>query len=102
MSRRKKNGGRANHERWLVSYADFITLLFAVFVVMYAASQTDQRKIGKISLAIQVAFQELGLFQASTTHVPLNETEPMPFADAQIIENIDRSISLGTITAGMS
>jgi chemotaxis protein MotB len=102
MSRRKKNGGPVNHERWLVSYADFITLLFAVFVVMYAASQTDHRKIGKISIAIQVAFQELGLFQASTTRMPLNEAEPMPFADAQMVENIDRSISFGTIAPDMA
>jgi flagellar basal body rod protein FlgG len=52
--------GYSNHERWLVSYADFITLLFAFFVVLYASSQVDKRKVGKLSLAIQVAFQELG------------------------------------------
>jgi chemotaxis protein MotB len=51
-----------NHERWLVSYADFITLLFAFFVVMYSSSQVDQRKIGKIAVAIQTAFQQLGMF----------------------------------------
>ena len=34
-----------NHERWLVSYADFITLLFAFFVVMFASSQVDKKKI---------------------------------------------------------
>ena len=39
-----------NHERWLVSYADFITLLFAFFVVMYATSNNDQAK--------QKSFQE--------------------------------------------
>jgi chemotaxis protein MotB len=33
-----------NHERWLVSYADFITLLFAFFVVMYATSTNNQEK----------------------------------------------------------
>ena len=57
----------ANHDRWLVSYADFITLLFAFFVVLYASSQVDKRKVGKLALAIQVAFQEMGVFEASTT-----------------------------------
>ena len=32
---------KVNHERWLVSYADFITLLFAFFVVLYAFSKAD-------------------------------------------------------------
>ena len=79
MSRRKKHASSANHERWLVSYADFITLLFAFFVVLYASSQVDKRKVGKLALAIQVAFQEMGVFQASTTQVPMDINEPMPF-----------------------
>jgi chemotaxis protein MotB len=41
-----------NHERWLVSYADFITLLFAFFVVMFASSQTDKSKVKQISEAV--------------------------------------------------
>ena len=44
MARRKKTPEHENHERWLVSYADFITLLFAFFVVMFATSQTDKGK----------------------------------------------------------
>ena len=43
----RKRIGRAvheNHDRWLVSYADFITLLFAFFVVMFASSQADKSK----------------------------------------------------------
>ena len=42
MSRRRVRFGHANHERWLVSYADFITLMFAFFVVMFASSQADR------------------------------------------------------------
>ena len=34
-----------NHERWLVSYADFLTLLFAFFVVMYSVSRVDQKRM---------------------------------------------------------
>lgn len=97
MSRRKRHPAHPNHERWLVSYADFITLLFAFFVVMYSTSQVDQRKVGKLAMAIQVAFQELGVFDASTSRVPLTSTEPMPFNTVQAVENIQRNASLGKI-----
>ena len=99
MSRRKKHAAHANHERWLVSYADFITLLFAFFVVLYASSQVDQKKVGKLALAIQVAFQELGVFQTSSTHVPMANEEPMPFSTVQAIENVARTTNLGRIVS---
>src|SRR4029450_7675453 len=54
--RKKPAGGHANHERWLVSYADFITLLFAFFVVMFASSQTDKVKAQQVSESIKNAF----------------------------------------------
>lgn len=44
MARRKREEEHSNHERWLVSYADFITLLFAFFVVMYALSSINEGK----------------------------------------------------------
>ncbi len=99
MSRRKRRAHHANHERWLVSYADFITLLFAFFVVLYASSQVDKRKVGMLALAIQVAFQQMGVFQASTTQVPIDSAEPMPFSTAQAIENAQRTASLGRIAS---
>jgi chemotaxis protein MotB len=97
MSRRKKHAHHPNHERWLVSYADFITLLFAFFVVLYSTSQVDKRKVGKLALAIQVAFQELGVFQASSTRVPMDIQEPMPFSTVQAIENMKRNASMGRV-----
>ena len=97
MSRRKRSHPHANHERWLVSYADFITLLFAFFVVLYSSSQVDKRKVGQLALAIQVAFQELGVFPASTTQIPLHPNEPMPFATVQAIENAKHDTELGRI-----
>jgi chemotaxis protein MotB len=45
-----------NHERWLVSYADFITLLFALFVVMYATTFANMSNVGKLSRSILEAF----------------------------------------------
>lgn len=100
MSRRRKRPrAHSNHERWLVSYADFITLLFAFFVVLYASSQVDQRKVGRLALAIQVAFQEMGVFPASTTQVPLDINEPMPFSTVQAIQNVKHNTELGTIAS---
>jgi len=84
--RRRKQAGHANHERWLVSYADFITLLFAFFVVLFSSSQVDKRKVGRLALAIQVAFEHLGVFESSNSKMPLSNTEPMPFDNVQIIE----------------
>jgi chemotaxis protein MotB len=99
MSRRKRARAHANHERWLVSYADFITLLFAFFVVLYSSAQVDQRKVGRLALAIQVAFQELGVFPASTTQIPLDTTEPMPFDPVQAIQNAKHNAELGRISS---
>jgi chemotaxis protein MotB len=55
MLRRKAHGGHANHERWLVSYADFITLLFAFFVVMFASTQSDRKKAQEVSASVREA-----------------------------------------------
>jgi len=56
--RRRKKVQPENHERWLVSYADFITLLFAFFVVMFASSQKDNVRAREVSEAIQEALQK--------------------------------------------
>lgn len=61
MSRKKKHE-HTNHERWLVSYADFITLLFAFFVVMFATSQSDRKKVQEAEFSIRTAFQTMGIF----------------------------------------
>jgi chemotaxis protein MotB len=63
MSRRKKQASHENHERWLVSYADFITLLFAFFVVMFASSQGDKGKAAQISESVKAALEN-GQFSA--------------------------------------
>jgi chemotaxis protein MotB len=74
MRRRRKNHQHAGHERWLVSYADFITLLFAFFVVLYASSQMDKKKVVQVSAAIKGAFEQLGAFSGNAAYVP--EQEP--------------------------
>lgn len=52
----KKHEKEPNHERWLVSYADFITLLFAVFVTLYAMSQTDKQKVEALVASMKESF----------------------------------------------
>jgi chemotaxis protein MotB len=61
MERRGRPGHgqeHENHERWLVSYADFITLMFAFFVVMFASSQADKAKVATVSSAVTRALEE--------------------------------------------
>src|SRR5439155_2057671 len=55
MARKHKHPEHVNHERWLVSYADFITLLFAFFVVMFAVSQVDSKKLGRFTESFKEA-----------------------------------------------
>ncbi|MFA7386303.1 MAG: flagellar motor protein MotD [Thiohalobacteraceae bacterium] len=57
MARKPKHEERENHERWLVSYADFITLLFAFFVVMYSISSVNEGKYRVLSDSLTAAFR---------------------------------------------
>jgi chemotaxis protein MotB len=57
MARKRPHEEHENHERWLVSYADFITLLFAFFVVMYAISSVNEGKYRVLSEALVAAFR---------------------------------------------
>jgi chemotaxis protein MotB len=56
MALKKEPEKHANHERWLVSYADFITLLFAVFTTLFAMSQTDKKKVEEVMASLQQSF----------------------------------------------
>jgi chemotaxis protein MotB len=56
MARRKKRIDIDNHDRWLISYADFITLLFAFFVVMYSISSVNEGKYKVFSDSLSIAF----------------------------------------------
>lgn len=57
MARRKRHEEHENHERWLISYADFITLLFAFFVVMYSISAVNEGKYRVLSDTLSTSFQ---------------------------------------------
>ena len=78
MPRRKRRpeDEHESTERWLVSYADFITLLFAFFVTMYSISRVDEKKLGSVveslqralgsTFLVQTSRQEPGAFQTSS------------------------------------
>ena len=72
--RQKKHEKEANHERWLVSYADFITLLFAVFVALYAMSQTDKRKMDQLVASLRESF---GYVKTGASSEKMNVVESM-------------------------
>ncbi len=61
----KETRAHENHERWLVSYADFVTLLFAFFVVMFAASQKNEAK--QVSASVRDALEHGELSSAIST-----------------------------------
>lgn len=78
MSRRRKGEEEhENHERWLVSYADFITLLFAFFVVMYAISSVNEGKYRVLSDSISSAFRSIP-GNTSGAMVQINPSAPTP------------------------
>jgi chemotaxis protein MotB len=58
---RTKKAQKENHDRWLVSYADLVTLLFAFFVVMFASTQSDKSRAKAISAAVDNALQNGGI-----------------------------------------
>lgn len=87
MPRKKKHDEHVSHERWLVSYADFITLLFAFFVVLFASSQVNHRKISQLAQAIQAAFQQLGIFPTAYTHPPLTPTGSIPVSQMRLVNS---------------
>jgi chemotaxis protein MotB len=79
---KKKHPEHVNHERWLVSYADFITLLFAFFVVLFASSQSDKKKQIELSEAMQSAFTPLGTFDAHSKTPPLTPVNAATVSNA--------------------
>ncbi|HUB00285.1 MAG TPA: flagellar motor protein MotB [Terracidiphilus sp.] len=83
---------RVSHDRWLVSYADFITLLFAFFVVMYAFAKADQRKQVQVSESIDAAFRALGIFPDSArkqTHASTTSGTDRPEIPMNIVMGED-------------
>jgi len=67
----------------------------------YSSAQVDKRKAGRLAMAIQVAFQELGVFQTSSTKIPVQAEDAIPFQKVQIVENVDKETDLKRIVNPM-
>jgi chemotaxis protein MotB len=98
MKKRAKHHG--NQERWMVSYADFMTLLFAFFVVLYSSSQVDKAKMAGLSSAITDGFQELGVGAGpGVARVVIAGTAPAPTIhsvhSAESVEAIRNKLEAG-------
>ena len=78
MKRRRRPALHAHHDRWLVSYADFITLLFAFFVVLYSAAVIDKKKMSQVAASIQVAFKQMGALPPPLPGQPPVATPVLP------------------------
>lgn len=95
MARRKTHEEHENHERWLVSYADFITLLFAFFVVMYAISSVNEGKYRILSDSIINAFRSANADQSivlvpTSAVVPSKTATPPPKVDVAKLRQRER------------
>ncbi|HUN84092.1 MAG TPA: OmpA family protein [Terracidiphilus sp.] len=85
MRRRARVEESVNHDRWLLSYSDFITLLFAFFVVLFASTYRDNQSIRKLSRAIHNGFQTLGAFSDES-----GSGGAYPTVDTDVLDNTTR------------
>jgi len=70
-------GNVPSSDRWLVSYADFVTLLFAFFVVLFATSHTDKQKARKVSESVRKAYGSTKPVPTEASSVPLMMGTPL-------------------------
>jgi len=107
--RRRRPAPHVNHERWLVSYADFITLLFAFFTTMYAISTVDAQKMSKMVASMQVALKSDPGVHAAPVPLPQNGV-PQPVVPRldnlvvlrqQLASRLERQIQQGNVEIGV-
>ena len=76
-----------SRDRWLVSYADFMTLLFAFFATMYAISSVDAQKLSRVATALQVAFDDQRPQRAAAASVS-SSAAPLPEVTSADVETV--------------
>lgn len=80
-----------SHDRWLVSYADFITLLFAFFAMMYAVSSVDARKLEVAAEGLRAAFAEKGV-EPPDSSIAIPEETSVPPSSGMSTEEIEAAL----------
>jgi len=96
MPRRTKPKPAENHERWLVSYADFITLLFAFFVMLYANSNVNKQKAQAISASFKEAIHP-GQFSAALSRMMGLPDPQRRAAETRTLQTDDAAVDLNTL-----
>lgn len=84
MAKRKKHQGHENLERWLVSYADFMTLMFAVFVVLYSFAMAKSVDAQSMIKGLMASFSEMGMVSAVPGVIALPGPVANLMADASL------------------
>lgn len=92
--RRSKLHGPENHDRWLVSYADFVTLLFAFFVVLFASTKTDRGHVKAVSQSFEKALRNGGVSPQLATLLNGGLPPEPPTVDRPQENNLSRSLEL--------
>ncbi|MGA8142580.1 MAG: response regulator [Candidatus Acidiferrales bacterium] len=80
---------------WNLSH-DTMTNVVDVYI-NYSSAQVDKRRVGQLAMAIQIAFQQMGIFDASNTKPEVSNSEPMPFSKVQMVENQERVQAMGRL-----
>lgn len=97
MAKKHKHEEHENHERWLVSYADFITLLFAFFVVMYSVSSVNEGKYRAVSASIQAALRPVTSPPVSSQRIDIGDYKssliPTPGPKTSFVKKLELAIS---------
>lgn len=103
MARKKKHEEHVNHERYLVTYSDLITLLLAFFIILYAMSNVDQKKMDDVANSMSLAFNsgndkliDLGMREKGNTRGTLTEEEKKmmkSIKEKKNFQNIQNSIN---------
>ena len=82
MARKKKEEEHVNHERWMVTYADMLTLLFVLFVVLYAMSQVDDAKYAALKEGLSEGFGMTAVLNGSDGAMQASAVQKEPQAKA--------------------
>lgn len=107
---RRRHAQHINHERWMVSFADFMTLLFSLFVVLFAISTVDQQKLTEVAASTKEAF---GIMESEGNSIlnPRSDqlkpippivsqpSMPPPPASAEVIKRLEKVIGKNSALA---
>jgi len=88
VRRRRRDDEEPSEDRWLVSYADFITLLFACFTTLYAISTIDVQKMGKMVVSMRASFDN-NLFTPGSHTLSLSSGPGSSPSSREILRTVD-------------